>query len=413
MSLGLEAALLRDQVKALVVIAQNGRDPDLAPFIGGARLGRSIVLADLAGRRHLAFLSPLDRGEAAATGLALLDPERLGLAKAAREAKDSADLLARALGQALQHAGIAPGRVALAGHEGSGTVLAACRALEAEGWEFASGEELVRGLRKRKQPEEVEEIARVAAGTCAAFRRLAEILASASTQGGELWHDGDRLTVERLRGEVALVLASHGLEQPEGNILAPGEEGGVPHNSGTPSRVLRPGESLVVDLFPRGRLFADCTRTFCVGPPPAALERAHRSVEQALRLAHARARVGVRGEELNDTISELFEQQGFATLRSAPGTEVGYVHSLGHGVGYELHELPQFRRPGAGQPEEFGRFEEGDVLTLEPGLYDAGAGWAVRLEDLCHLGPQGVENLTPLPYELDPQAWISGRAPGS
>ena len=49
---------------------------------------------------------------------------------------------------------------------------------------------------------------------------------------------------------------------------------------------------------------------------------------------------------------------------------------------------------------------EGDVFTLEPGLYEAAAGgFGVRLEDLVYLGPEGLENLTPLPYGLDPRAW--------
>ena len=45
------------------------------------------------------------------------------------------------------------------------------------------------------------------------------------------------------------------------------------------------------------------------------------------------------------------------------------------------------------------------MLTLEPGLYDPVAGYGVRLEDMCYLGPEGLENLTPLPLEWDPTAW--------
>ena len=52
-----------------------------------------------------------------------------------------------------------------------------------------------------------------------------------------------------------------------------------------------------------------------------------------------------------------------------------------------------------------GLLETGDVVTLEPGLYYPDAGWAVRLEDLLALREGGVDNLTPLPYDLDPRAW--------
>jgi Xaa-Pro aminopeptidase len=87
---------------------------------------------------------------------------------------------------------------------------------------------------------------------------------------------------------------------------------------------------------------------------------------------------------------------------SEPGTEEGYVHNLGHGVGYELHEYPSFRRdPG---PE--GVLEALDVVTLEPGLYSPRDRYGVRLEDLVILGEDGIaEDLTPLPYELDPRSW--------
>ena len=56
-------------------------------------------------------------------------------------------------------------------------------------------------------------------------------------------------------------------------------------------------------------------------------------------------------------------------------------------------------------PEEHGRLEVGDVLTLEPGLYDEAEGWAVRIENLYALTEQGLENLTPLPRKLDPRDW--------
>ena len=47
----------------------------------------------------------------------------------------------------------------------------------------------------------------------------------------------------------------------------------------------------------------------------------------------------------------------------------------------------------------------GDVLTLEPGLYEPDEGFGVRLEDLCHLSHEGLLNLTPLPYAWNPSAW--------
>jgi Xaa-Pro aminopeptidase len=237
------------------------------------------------------------------------------------------------------------------------------------------------------------------------MRRVADRLAAATVMDDELWLEGERLTVARLRSEVGQVFASHGLEQPKGSILAPGEEGGVPHSAGTPERVLRAGESFIVDLFSRSSrhgLFADCTRTFCVGEPAPALRRAHALVLAALERAHLRARPGVRGWELQEEVCDLFEAEGLPTQISTPGTARGYVHNLGHGVGFDLHEQPIFRKAAGAE----GVLREGDVFTLEPGVYEPDAGgFGVRLEDLVYLGPEGLENLTPLPYDLDPRAW--------
>ncbi|HVF59831.1 MAG TPA: M24 family metallopeptidase [Thermoanaerobaculia bacterium] len=258
---------------------------------------------------------------------------------------------------------------------------------------------------ERKQDRELGEVRRVAAGTTAALRRVAALLAAAEERAGELWLGGGRLRAGRLRSEVAQVLAGWpggALEQPEGNILAAGRDAAVPHSTGEDERVLRAGEAIVVDLFPRGHLFADCTRTFCVGEPPEALRAAHTAVRAALERAKAAARSGVHGWDLQEAACRAFEAAGWPTLLSSPETTAGYVHGLGHGVGYELHEQPSFRK--AAGPE--GVLAEGDVFTLEPGLDDPPAGWGVRLEDLVALGPGGaLELLTALPYDLDPRAW--------
>ena len=235
---------------------------------------------------------------------------------------------------------------------------------------------------------------------------MAALLAAAAPgDGGELRLEGERLTVGRLRREISTVLATHGLEQPAGNIVAPGEQGAVPHTAGDDARVLRAGETLVVDLFPRaGLFFADLTRTFCTGPVPGPVAAAHAAVVAALAAARREARPGVRCWDLQEATCRRFAAAGYATPIHQPGTTAGYVHNLGHGVGAELHEYPSFRRESGAE----GLLAAGDVFTLEPGLYDPEAGWGVRVEDLFALGPEGTELLTPLPDDLDPRAWPAG-----
>lgn len=390
--------------QALLVFAPSAADPDLAVFTGAVHLGESLLVAPLGERPRLAYLTPMERDEAAATGLPLITPEELDVLRQAQEAPEPVDFLTAVAARALERAGLSPGRVALAGHGRVGVLHAVLTRLARSGWVWVPANDLLTTLRKRKTGGELAAIRAAAAGTAEAFRTVARLLAAAESrdgQAGELWLGGERLTVARLRAEVARTLAGAGLEQPRGNIIAPGEEGGVPHTTGTSGRVLRAGEALVVDLFPRGTLFADCTRTFCVGPPPEPLARAHAAVRAALATAHAGAVAGTRGWDLQEAVCHSFSEAGYPTPLSHPGTTRGYVHNLGHGVGFELHEQPIFKKAAG----EEGVLAHGDVFTLEPGLYDPDAGYGVRLEDLVHLTPDGLENLTPLPYDLDPRAW--------
>ena len=321
-----------------------------------------------------------------------------------REGTPPDELWANVLSRALHLCSLGPGTLGIAGSLSAGLVTGFSSRLKGEGWSFEPAEPWLDLRRKLKSESELEGIRSAAEGTCSAFHRVAEVLRQAEIVGGLLrWADSP-LTVGMLRREVALELCRHGLTQPSQNIIAPAEEGAVPHNTGTDGRVLRAGESLVVDIFPKGRLFADCTRTFCVGPPGKALEDGHRTVEEALELAESEARVGVYGWHLQELVCELLDQSGYPTPITVPGTTRGYVHGLGHGVGFELHELPSFRQH-AGEDE--GRLQVGDVITLEPGLYDEEEAWAVRIEDLYVVGEQGLENLTPLPRSLDPEDWYS------
>ena len=85
------------------------------------------------------------------------------------------------------------------------------------------------------------------------------------------------------------------------------------------------------------------------------------------------------------------------TAKTAALTRVlqdGFFHSLGHGVGLEVHEAPSLGRGGA-------PLVAGDVVAVEPGLYRKGYG-GVRLEDLVLVTEDGAEDLTRFPYELAP-----------
>jgi Xaa-Pro aminopeptidase len=139
------------------------------------------------------------------------------------------------------------------------------------------------------------------------------------------------------------------------------------------------------------------TRTFVVGEAPAELRRYHELTRDALARSLGAVRPGVPGKELHRLACEPYEQAGLPTqLTKAPGQvlEEGFFHSLGHGVGLEVHEAPLLGRA----PDVL---VAGDVITLEPGCYRPGFG-GCRLEDLVLVTDDGSELLTDFPYALEP-----------
>jgi Xaa-Pro aminopeptidase len=209
---------------------------------------------------------------------------------------------------------------------------------------------------------------------------------------------GGSITCEELRTEANRVFSEAGVTAPDIVIVSHGAQTAVGHEPGYGP--VAEGEPVVVDLYPRdpeSGCYADMTRTFCLGEPPAELARFHGLVQEALELALGAVRPGVTGADLHRLVCELFQEHGFPTqLSKQPGEvlEDGFFHSLGHGVGLEVHEAPALGRNG----EEL---VAGDVVAVEPGLYRKGFG-GCRLEDLALVTDDGCERIADYPYELTP-----------
>jgi Xaa-Pro aminopeptidase len=143
------------------------------------------------------------------------------------------------------------------------------------------------------------------------------------------------------------------------------------------------------------------TRTFVVGPPSPEhaelITQQEELVTAALRDAFDLVRPGVTGRQLFDVVCDRFEAAGHRTQRTGPGEDPveGFQFSLGHGVGLEVHEDPMLGLSGQDS------LVVGDVLALEPGLWDHRIG-GVRFEDLALVTEDGYELLTDYPYGLAP-----------
>jgi Xaa-Pro aminopeptidase len=233
-------------------------------------------------------------------------------------------------------------------------------------------------------------------GTEAAMARVVEVLGSSSPKGDGLVFEGEELTAERVRAEVIATLRAHGCEG-EPPITSPGPQGAFVHELGTGP--VRPGESLIVDIFPvhaESRFCADMTRTFCFGAAPELLRHMHTTVREAVKRSTEAIRTGVNGKQVWEAACDAIEAGGYRTERSVgPGESLDedFFHGLGHGVGLEVHEAPGMGLSGDD-------LIAGDVVTIEPGVYRKGFG-GVRLEDLAVVRDDGAEVLTDFPYDME------------
>lgn len=151
--------------------------------------------------------------------------------------------------------------------------------------------------------------------------------------------------------------------------------------------VLKAGQSIVFDLFPReigGGYHHDSTRTWCIGYAPPEVQQAYDTVMEAIDIALETFSIGKPTHLMQEAVLDYFESKGHPTSRSQPGTNRGYVHSLGHGVGLNIHE-----RPSISHRRRADTFQVGNCLTIEPGLYYPEQGFGIRVEDLYIVSDAG------------------------
>jgi len=278
--------------------------------------------------------------------------------------------------------------------------LALADRLREEGIVLTVDETAIALRRRSKTPVELEGIRIAQRAAEAGMAAASELLASA-TPGteGRLEVDGKPLLAEDVRFVLREASAAHGAPCPPDVIVASVWQGNG-HEPG--SGPLPAGLPIHIDLWPRHEetgCWADMARTFVAGEPVSEhadlIAEQDRLVCEALDAAKAAVRPGITGRELFDATCELFESAGYATQRTTDGEANGFQHSLGHGVGLEVHEAPGLGLSGRDP------LVPGDVIAIEPGLWDEAAG-GVCHEDLVLVAETGGEVLTRFPYDLAP-----------
>jgi Xaa-Pro aminopeptidase len=276
--------------------------------------------------------------------------------------------------------------------------------LRAAGVELRIDDDAFQLRRRAKSAPELKGIRAAQRAADAAMRAASELLSRARpTDDGWLTFEQELLSAERVRLALRAVCAAQGAPCPPDVIVRSAHQG-YGHDPG--HGPLTAGLPIVVDMWPREETSACCAdmaRTFLVGSPPpehaAGIAERTQVVMQALETARGAIRPGVPAREPFDLACEVLEGAGYLTQRTAtrPDETEGFQFALGHGVGLEVHEPPLLGL------EVKDTLVAGDVVAIEPGLWDRNIG-EIRFEDLVLVTENGGETLTDFPYDLAPAA---------
>ena len=262
--------------------------------------------------------------------------------------------------------------------------------------------ELFVAERRHKSSQQAAAIQQAQKAAESAVVAVVRELAQAQIRDGILWSNGGPLTSERLYARAQLTLGEQGFTCPE-MIIASSPESALPHYRG--EGPIKANAPLIIDIFPtsRGNHYnGDLTRTVVVGDVSDEIRRMHAAVVQALDAGIESIAPGVPGKEPHLNVCQVLVDRGYGTSTEGfegPEGVARMNHSTGHGVGLEVHEEPSL------QDKVDDLLQEGDVLTVEPGLYLLGLG-GVRVEDTGMVTGNGFKNFTALTRSLDPQDYL-------
>jgi Xaa-Pro aminopeptidase len=193
------------------------------------------------------------------------------------------------------------------------------------------------------------------------------------------------MTEVDLAGEIEYRMRKLGAERPSfETIVAAGERSALPHARPT-DKAIGTDHLLLIDMGSSVAGYAsDMTRTFAVGKLDGKTRRMYRAVLESQLAAIDAIKPGVSCGSVDGAARKVLRGYGLDRY---------FVHSTGHGLGLEIHEPPRVGR------KEQTKLEAGMVVTVEPGVYEAGVG-GIRIEDTVVVTSDGCKPLTPTPKEL-------------
>ncbi|MHA1850451.1 MAG: M24 family metallopeptidase, partial [Candidatus Thorarchaeota archaeon] len=249
--------------------------------------------------------------------------------------------------------------------------------LQKMGYEIKVVRDLVSEARATKSAKEIEIIKKAGKATTDAIAHIIEIVKDSDIGANKiLMHNGEPLTVGRVKNILAHFLLDRDAESAEDVILAVGEKSFDWHYLGVADDKFKSEVPIILDVFPRlkrERYIADVTRTFVKGSVPTRVREMFDAVEDAANTTVDALTDGAVIDDVNMACFQTLKKHGFDSRRLNPNAKDGMTHGLGHGIGLDVHELPSMY-----SREDL--FAEGHVMAIEPGVYLEGIG-GIRIEN--------------------------------
>ncbi len=165
-------------------------------------------------------------------------------------------------------------------------------------------------------------------------------------------------------------------------VIAFGENSSIPHHESS-ERKLKKGDNILIDCGTKFEGYcSDMTRNFGFGTLTTEFKNKYQLLKEVQEKTLAKYQAGIKTKELDRYARDLLKKEAKF-----------FTHSLGHGVGLEIHELPRLSQ------KHNSTLKENDIVTCEPGIYYPGK-FGIRIEDLVVIRKEESEILSQTTKEL-------------
>ena len=403
----LDALMQARNLDALLVLGNAEHNPPMYYFVGGGHVSDALLVKKR-GEVPVLYYNDMERGEAAKSGLKTRSFNEFDWNELRKQANsDSLLALAMRFLKILEDSNLTRARVGVYGQVEFSSTFGMMTKLQSlmPDVQFigeAGMDSIFLRAMETKDESEVKRIRKMGKITTEVVRRVQNLLTNSEVRSDEVLfkEDGSPLTIGDVKSKIELWLAELGAENPEGTIFAMGHDAGVPHSTGNPTDLMRLGQTIVFDIYPcerGGGYFYDFTRTWSLGYASPEAQELYDQVYEIYNQLADNFDLNAPFKDYQRMTCEYFESKGHTSPLNTKAPLNGYVHSLGHGVGLNIHERP-FSHLTIGDDH---RLAPGVIITSEPGLYYPEKGMGVRIEDTIWVRPDGkMEILAEYPYDF-------------